>query len=380
MSLRPNSTSKAGSINSGPPTSRTRLLADTGGSGSDREFDKYGSYNAFSDSEAYSYGGGNTNRAPKDASSPPYARAYSDFEATDDEDARGRPPSNPSLPDEFLQFGGTNREKSLRTGRQRKKLAARTKGGEFQARRRKRRVYFCCVSSDIDVQRMFDYLTFGAPVGPAEGASPRDSLGGSSKAQYGATSSSSGGGGSGVGSGGLPPGWHCQLYPGGDVLHLYKPGVEAYMDAQTEPHAASLALSPELDSQVRGVGSSSSAAHSSAGFDYDKRHSEGSRLDRHNSMGSQDGTYAYAYDDDGERGAARCEGSGAMWPEQREQQQEQRREQEREHEREKFDNRFRIAAAGAQEVFVFDFGAVVFWGFSRGEVCCVCVCVVYCDV
>ena len=51
-----------------------------------------------------------------------------------------------------------NREKLLRTGRQRKRLAARTKGGEFQARRKKRRVYFCCVSSDIDIQKLFDYL------------------------------------------------------------------------------------------------------------------------------------------------------------------------------------------------------------------------------
>ncbi len=30
-------------------------------------------------------------------------------------------------------------------------------------------------------------------------------------------------------------------------------------------------------------------------------------------------------------------------------------------------NPFRISGIGAQEVFVFDFGATVFWGFSRGE-------------
>ena len=49
-----------------------------------------------------------------------------------------------------------NIAKTLRTGRQRKKTAARTKGGEFQARRKKRRVYFCCISNDIDVEKLAD--------------------------------------------------------------------------------------------------------------------------------------------------------------------------------------------------------------------------------
>jgi uncharacterized Rmd1/YagE family protein len=50
----------------------------------------------------------------------------------------------------------SNITKALRTGRQRKKTAARTKGGEFQARRKKRRVYFCCISNDIDVEKLVD--------------------------------------------------------------------------------------------------------------------------------------------------------------------------------------------------------------------------------
>jgi uncharacterized Rmd1/YagE family protein len=50
----------------------------------------------------------------------------------------------------------SNIAKTLRTGRQRKKTAARTKGGEFQARRKKRRVYFCCISNDIDVEKLAD--------------------------------------------------------------------------------------------------------------------------------------------------------------------------------------------------------------------------------
>ena len=44
----------------------------------------------------------------------------------------------------------------MKTGRQRKRIAARSKGGEFQARRRKRRVYFCCIGSEIDVEKLVD--------------------------------------------------------------------------------------------------------------------------------------------------------------------------------------------------------------------------------
>ena len=55
--------------------------------------------------------------------------------------------------DEHLQ---NLQNKIMRTGRQRKKLAARSKGGEFQQRRKKRRVYFCCVSSEIDVEKLHD--------------------------------------------------------------------------------------------------------------------------------------------------------------------------------------------------------------------------------
>eukprot|EP01031_Cornospumella_fuschlensis_P033892 gene33892-41008_t len=46
--------------------------------------------------------------------------------------------------------------KNIKSGRQRKKIAARSKGGEFQARRRKRRLYFCCISNDIDVEQLAD--------------------------------------------------------------------------------------------------------------------------------------------------------------------------------------------------------------------------------
>ena len=96
----------------------------------------------------------------------------------------------------------------MRTGRQRKKLAARSKGGEFQTRRRKKRVYFCCVSSDIDVQKLFDYL---------------------------------------VGAGGLLHGWKYQLY--NDVLHLYKStGVE---EGLGPPTAAIPPNQPRPSNEIR---------------------------------------------------------------------------------------------------------------------------------
>lgn len=69
---------------------------------------------------------------------------------------------------------------SARTGRHRRKLAARTKGGEFQASRRKRRLYFCCLGSEIDIQAVHDHLQ-------------------------------------------TSDGWSLKLY--GDVLRLFRPGL-----------------------------------------------------------------------------------------------------------------------------------------------------------
>jgi hypothetical protein len=45
-------------------------------------------------------------------------------------------------------------------GRQRKKNAARSKGGEFRTRRKKRRVNFCCVSSEIGTKFMLYVPTY----------------------------------------------------------------------------------------------------------------------------------------------------------------------------------------------------------------------------
>jgi hypothetical protein len=62
-----------------------------------------------------------------------------------------------SVDDFFIdQTATSNLHKALRSGRQRKKNAARSKGGEFQAKRKKRRLYFCSISSGIDVEKLAD--------------------------------------------------------------------------------------------------------------------------------------------------------------------------------------------------------------------------------
>ena len=79
-----------------------------------------------------------------------------DLQPTDDEqdEADDRPTYHAD------EFGIVRQgDKSIVTGRMRKKLAARLVGGEFQARDFKRRVYFCCVSSELDIQSLHDHCT-----------------------------------------------------------------------------------------------------------------------------------------------------------------------------------------------------------------------------
>jgi uncharacterized Rmd1/YagE family protein len=160
------------------------------------------------------------------------------------------------------QLYGNN--KVVRTGRQRKKLAARTKGGEFQTKRKKRRVYFCCISSEIDVQKLLDHLN-----------EANDIL----------------------------FGWHCEL--NNDVLHMYKPGVDEPIIRYEKKVKNSIVpdLSPVSDIAA-GIGKK---------FQID-------RVD----------------EKDADDQITNCSGG-------------------------------RLVAAGSKEVFVFDFGAIVFWGFGRGE-------------
>ena len=234
-------------------------------------------------------------------------RLYSDTEQTDDEDARG------GGIDEFGDATGTTRDKTLRTGRQRKKLAARTKGGEFQARRKKRRVYFCCVSSDVDVQKLFDHLV-------------------TSDTMDAYTMGAGAGTGFGLGSGPLNQrNWKYQLYPGGDVLHLFRPGFDL-LDSGAVALGERGGRGGDGGSGGRGGGSTNQRVG----------------LERRTSLES--------YDGDGDHREAL-------------------RESKLDHERTGASprgetdggNPFRISTVGAQEVFIFDFGAAVFWGFSKGE-------------
>ena len=41
---------------------------------------------------------------------------------------------------------------AIKSGRQRKKTATRAKGGEFRATTEKKRVYFCCISSEMEME------------------------------------------------------------------------------------------------------------------------------------------------------------------------------------------------------------------------------------
>lgn len=163
---------------------------------------------------------------------------------------------------DFTDGQNYGNNKVVRTGRQRKKLAARTKGGEFQTKRRKRRVYFCCISSEIDVQKLLDHLN-----------DANDIL----------------------------FGWHRELH--NDVLHMYKPGI----DEPILRYEKKGRDSPKQD--LSPIGS---------GFDPEQKGFLHEKVDPYE---------------------------------------------------EKISDYYggRLVAVGSKEVFVFDFGAVVFWGFSRGE-------------
>jgi uncharacterized Rmd1/YagE family protein len=211
--------------------------------------------------------------------------------------------------DAYLDFGHAYGNKNVRTGRQRKKIAARSKGGEFQTRRRKRRVYFCCISSEIDIQKLLDYLN-----------SANDLL-------Y---------------------DWKLELY--NDVLHLYKPGTTDDINAipkqryslttddtynlspsplqslktnKTEPTQHShLSLMPSNKQDFLAVEDSTrTGVDSTISFDEYLKN-------KLNKIDQPDNQQAL--------------------------------EEMKSH-------NTKLLSYASKEVFVFDFGAAVFWGFSRGE-------------
>jgi uncharacterized Rmd1/YagE family protein len=228
---------------------------------------------------------------------------YTD-DLTDDDQAGD--PQNMSL-DEFGENAAHMASKLVRTGRQRKKLASRTKGGEFQARRKKRRLYFGCVSSEIDVHKLHDYF---------------------------------------VGAGGTMNGWKFQVT--GDVLHLYRGGAEV-----PTPRNSSM-TGPAAD-EFEGQSNSRFAQASGGGFDGETGFGEPDPYRQVNFSSSN------SYRDPSKRRA-----SDEILPDAT---------------LGKFDGQLGVSAKNSNrqesdelylrqsssEVFVFEFGAVVFWGFPRGE-------------
>lgn len=214
-------------------------------------------------------------------------------------------------------------------------MAARSKGGEFQSKRRKKRVYFCCVSSDIDVLKLFDYL---------------------------------------VGASGLLHGWKYRLY--NDVLHLYKAGTDEH---QTLP-------TPNLPSHhhhylddVNSLVRMDSATDENANNYKENEFKELYTMDDDERRKSQE----YIFESDGvevgRRGGQEYvfkspEDVAGHWNQAKKASSEVISKAvgssvgaHAEVTTTDDSNMLRISSPGAQEVFVFDFGAVVFWGFSRGE-------------
>ena len=133
---------------------------------SDRE-----NFDSAEDSERYREGGSDTDNAmDRNTELSPFLHATEhnyfqgdvgtdgelDYAASDGE----RYISNPlDYTQDNTYFGGVRQLTSGMTGRQRKKLAARSKGGEFQAKRKKRRVYFCCICSELNIDALYEHLT-----------------------------------------------------------------------------------------------------------------------------------------------------------------------------------------------------------------------------
>ncbi len=185
--------------------------------------------------------------------------------------------------------------KLVKSGRQRKKLAARTKGGEFQTKRRKRRIYFCCISSEIDVQKLSDYLH---------------------------------------GADDLLYDWKFELYS--DVLHMYKPGTEDNIGGSTPACFNTKTVTSNLDESSNILSSEGPGELSLEAFLKSKRErpiSQREKLNISNIDIDPDSSPIYRQD------------SQTVIE----------------------DQKSRLLGVGAREVFVFDFGAVVFWGFPRGE-------------
>ena len=228
------------------------------------------------------------------------------------------------------EFGGieltnekTNANKIMRTGRQRKKIASRSKGGEFQQRRKKRRVYFCCVSNEIDIEHFHDHfdkhenqdwksrmyegvlhlyysplqlkpIPFGdSNIGNAQEVSPRDSE------DY---------------FQGSPDGYdaHLESYTAGGYSEFLQKNVQGLLPIITEDVEVYNEVNPNQFEVVKELISDQLSLTTRQLSEHHENENE-----NENSKNSQ---------------------TASM-----------------------------LVLSGGKEVFVFDFGAVVFWGFKNGE-------------
>lgn len=250
----------------------------------------------------------------------------------------------------FPQLPGN---KLVKTGRQRKKNAARTKGGEFQSRRKKKRLYFCCVGSEIDVQQLYDHL---------------------------------------ISSGALSSDWQYRMYS--DVLHIHKPGHAGHA---ATPSAMAAAAAGSTQSGFRASNPSPPAVVTASGKSIQSLVAPApfSPLSSEYASGSALSVVQESTQDSDERASSvqlnsEVKSTGGV-PENVEESSPGptnrillQRHASEEHVLvlasdgvtvKVVDNNptlsddlhTRISGSGAQEVFVFDFGAVVFWGFPRGE-------------
>jgi hypothetical protein len=226
--------------------------------------------------------------------------------------------------DEFGAYYGKGADatnKLVKTGRQRKKEAARSKFGEFQAQRRKKRLYFCCVGSEIDVAKLFESLTMAGSMD--EWFSSITCFGSDCSFRY------------------------LKMYS--DVLHLHKPGRD---DPLRSPrHLA------EISPRLMGPKESRSASEK---LPFVNLRPPPTIIPAPSSSADPSGIEL----------PTRLPIGGAVRPDKSDDE----------------EMATRISMPGAQEVFVFDFGAVVFWynlsfllfrqfdscvyacrGFNRGE-------------
>ena len=262
----------------------------------------------------HEYGSTRSNNVSNAMEQPPIGRRWSTGGPNMSASAASSQPINASIRnysvDEFANKSDEHlqnlQNKIMRTGRQRKKLAARSKGGEFQQRRKKRRVYFCCVSSEIDVEKLHDVFD----------KRPNQQ-------------------------------WESRMYE--DVLHLfYNPinnsdqqdvyfeGSPDYQEEAYGAHHNVFIQSPPHQSDGHPFGSTETV------HPMDTNSNDATVLNNHDPINHDNDCLRNGND------PTAGESIPAVIP---------------------MDSQSaaKLWLTGGKEVFIFDFGAIVFWGFHRGE-------------